>query len=635
MPRGPWYSLQILVGETILREYHKDGKTYVECNLQGPDSYLVQRTEIVDGQEETQAWPVTPYRVIVTTDYSAPTCFYSLYVDGEFIWTTQIPPSHTFEFFYHSSDSSDGVSLSEFLFSLPRYSAKKGESLSQDRLTKIGQITLVCQEAIFDRIVLQWWRNTLRRRKVPHDYLQTEENCYQDTVCKQATKQDCYRANGGSHGLTTTRSGRRVVTVVRRDEDRGRYIRKYYKGKILNEVSVFYRTRHVLVDLGVLPPEDRPSVSRARSKGDRATDKSDGIHSVIQLEPLQDTTQAEEPLPGADPTKLQCDTAIVLQPTCGNTDTGTSSLPVTQVNNNTNAPQLKGHCSYAPPDSTSDHSIQSSPKPKNTTEERSIPLSPSKEKGAVDDSHSAENAPYLPSMSAENVNGQSSLSTDNVTYQSFPSTEYVTCQSSLSAENVALQSPLSAENITCQSSLSTENVTRQPSTSAANGTCQSSLSAENVMSQSSLSTENVTCRSLLSAQDVASQPSPLINNVTLSSNMDSRQPDMPSCCPGSAWVQSIMSGGQDTPSYSMSLESVEVKREMLASVYKQMELPVQNEYPQVKDEDIEEIMAVEPLGNVILKREFTAEESVIYLGDEMCHIYEPPPKKVELVCLSP
>ena len=54
MPSNQDFSLHVLVGDTILPEYEKDGLVYVESNFFTPVSFKQQAEENVDGEVEIQ-----------------------------------------------------------------------------------------------------------------------------------------------------------------------------------------------------------------------------------------------------------------------------------------------------------------------------------------------------------------------------------------------------------------------------------------------------------------------------------------------------------------------------------------------------------------------------------------------------
>lgn len=54
MPSNADFNLKILVGDTILPEYQKDGVTYVESNYFTPYSFKQQAEENVNGEIERQ-----------------------------------------------------------------------------------------------------------------------------------------------------------------------------------------------------------------------------------------------------------------------------------------------------------------------------------------------------------------------------------------------------------------------------------------------------------------------------------------------------------------------------------------------------------------------------------------------------
>ena len=82
MPSDSSYGCSILIAGRPVPEYVHEGKVYVESNLHTPFSYNQQTSELVNGEEEVQMTPVTPYQVFI---HLAPHCETSalfIYVDG-------------------------------------------------------------------------------------------------------------------------------------------------------------------------------------------------------------------------------------------------------------------------------------------------------------------------------------------------------------------------------------------------------------------------------------------------------------------------------------------------------------------------------------------------------------------------
>lgn len=59
MPSNADFRLSILVGDTLLPEYEKDGIVYVESSFFTPHSYKQQAKETVNGETEVQVSVIT------------------------------------------------------------------------------------------------------------------------------------------------------------------------------------------------------------------------------------------------------------------------------------------------------------------------------------------------------------------------------------------------------------------------------------------------------------------------------------------------------------------------------------------------------------------------------------------------
>ena len=54
MPSNSDFKLEILVADTPVPDYSKDGEYFVECNLSTPVSYMHRQTDSVNGETEIQ-----------------------------------------------------------------------------------------------------------------------------------------------------------------------------------------------------------------------------------------------------------------------------------------------------------------------------------------------------------------------------------------------------------------------------------------------------------------------------------------------------------------------------------------------------------------------------------------------------
>ncbi len=54
MPGNNDFTLEVLVADTPVPEYNKNGEHFVECSLMTPVSYRVQGTDVVNGEKEVQ-----------------------------------------------------------------------------------------------------------------------------------------------------------------------------------------------------------------------------------------------------------------------------------------------------------------------------------------------------------------------------------------------------------------------------------------------------------------------------------------------------------------------------------------------------------------------------------------------------
>jgi hypothetical protein len=86
MPRNDDFMFYVLLGGEAVREYEKDGKSYIMTNLMHDTTYYEERVEFVDDREERQKIPVTPYQIAITlTSSKRQEAWAAVYVDGCFV----------------------------------------------------------------------------------------------------------------------------------------------------------------------------------------------------------------------------------------------------------------------------------------------------------------------------------------------------------------------------------------------------------------------------------------------------------------------------------------------------------------------------------------------------------------------
>ena len=86
MPNNDFFMFSILLGGEPVREYEKDGKTFIMTNLMHHTTYREERIEFVDDREERQNIPVTPYQIAITlTTPKRQEAWAFIYVDGCFV----------------------------------------------------------------------------------------------------------------------------------------------------------------------------------------------------------------------------------------------------------------------------------------------------------------------------------------------------------------------------------------------------------------------------------------------------------------------------------------------------------------------------------------------------------------------
>ena len=79
MPSNSDFKLEILVADTPVPDYSKDGEHFVECNLSTPVSYMHRQSDSVNGETESQVhalflpsciWPIITVTITSTRDHT-------------------------------------------------------------------------------------------------------------------------------------------------------------------------------------------------------------------------------------------------------------------------------------------------------------------------------------------------------------------------------------------------------------------------------------------------------------------------------------------------------------------------------------------------------------------------------------
>ena len=76
-------------------EYSHGEHTYVESSLTTPYSYQQEVTELVNGEKETQNFPVTPYRILLKLGHHCEASAFFIYVDGVQVTKVLLEPGET------------------------------------------------------------------------------------------------------------------------------------------------------------------------------------------------------------------------------------------------------------------------------------------------------------------------------------------------------------------------------------------------------------------------------------------------------------------------------------------------------------------------------------------------------------
>ncbi|VDI72199.1 Hypothetical predicted protein [Mytilus galloprovincialis] len=271
------FSFSVLVGGKPLPEYKADGDTYIEANLHSQSSYIIQDT---DDEGYQQHYPVTPFEIIgnFKNRLTLP-CYLRLCVDGQQIWMKPFPPSYREQSFKVNGikDNRKGT-VKELLFSLPKITSQKDRG-SKNWKSDLGTITLECLEAIEDGCFQTYQRQ----------FIQTApKNLSDRAVHQQATKQDCSKRGGIG---VSTREGRGICTFE--NTDRMITMIRYKLGqRNFGKITLKYRTRHVLEDLGII---DKAWVSDTLIKDsvEMSPSEKGKVPSIIKQEGISLTLEKE------------------------------------------------------------------------------------------------------------------------------------------------------------------------------------------------------------------------------------------------------------------------------------------------------------------------------------------------------
>ncbi|KAK3589956.1 hypothetical protein CHS0354_034978 [Potamilus streckersoni] len=264
MPTCADFKFSILVGGQPIPEYEKDGTYYAESNLFTPFSYRQPVEEIVGGEVERQAWPVTPYQICIEATPQTPHCFYRVFLDGQKVESLSVKPGKI----RLVKGFRDGTTVKEFLFSLPRFARDEDDRMDSQCCTRIGLIEVECYNAVY--------KNTKRiemTRKMTFD---------------QANKKDSYNVTKGSYLMATTTSGQVIG-----HKTRFRLTDSWNVISLRSKLCIKYVTAQSLTEMGftVRPffPVTLSLGSAARVKSERQSSKDK--EEVTQEEDTLNATQ--------------------------------------------------------------------------------------------------------------------------------------------------------------------------------------------------------------------------------------------------------------------------------------------------------------------------------------------------------
>ncbi|CAC5418375.1 unnamed protein product [Mytilus coruscus] len=272
MPSNADFRLNILVGDTLLPEYEKDGIVYVESNFFTPHSYKQQAEENVNGETEVQSWPVTPFSVCIETEPSSQACYYRVYVDGQKVTSKSVTPGTKRVI----KGFRDGTLVREFLFSLPRFAKNEFDRIDGNLSSKVGIIEVESCYA-----TLKTTQKRMRNKKLEYD---------------QANKKDCGRVTGGSYLMSTTKAGR-VVGM----KNSFRNVDFWNVHSVTSRLSVKYVTAQTLQDMNVNPTSlhSRPNILRKRSGNRNDTNTTSDVSTEIKTEKVEHVIESVNHVTGS------------------------------------------------------------------------------------------------------------------------------------------------------------------------------------------------------------------------------------------------------------------------------------------------------------------------------------------------
>ena len=239
MPASGDAHVDILVGGEACKEYpHDDGKTYIEMDLQHATSYDEEYVDDTPHGVEKSTWPVTPFQVSCRNLSSHQAYWAELHLDGSYVDQRLLEPGKTVVFQGFPRQGK----VDEFLMALPRNQrATDGdEVVGTSRLSSTGSVTVQFKPAAFTHTQEQY---------VPG----------KSTDFRQANKIEANKANkqrlaeGSKDNMTgTARQGR---TIGASDDSMAtaghKRVNIWDKGAVREALTVHYRQRHVLLNLGV------------------------------------------------------------------------------------------------------------------------------------------------------------------------------------------------------------------------------------------------------------------------------------------------------------------------------------------------------------------------------------------------
>ncbi|XP_048747372.1 uncharacterized protein LOC125659672 [Ostrea edulis] len=184
MPFNTDFSLSVLVGNTVLPEYFHNGVNYVECDLCSPVSFKQRTEERVGDEIEIQDQPVTPFSVCISVKPSPSSHehhYYRLLIDGQKVTSRSIEQGRN----KIIKGFRDGISLREFLFSMPSLKQTQSRTGTSDR---VGWIDVECWNARLKKT-----KRAVRTRHLNFT---------------SGSKSESLRVTQGKYMMATTKAGR-------------------------------------------------------------------------------------------------------------------------------------------------------------------------------------------------------------------------------------------------------------------------------------------------------------------------------------------------------------------------------------------------------------------------------------------